>query len=202
MKIRKFGIFGASLILATVLSSKTIKASEGSYELKNQVGTDARCIAATVLMENREFKVLFSCRNLDYPGGDQISYYIAWATPVDGSNAIKLGDLGYGKAEFQANRDFNSLFVTREFDKFAGSPSTNVVMKADVIRSTFLNQNQPQNSQPKEAQAQTPSPIQTPSPTKAPLSSITNIFKAVSVFAIIGLVGLIGLVFFLTRPRA
>ncbi len=198
MNLRKISLFAATVFATFFISTKVAKAFEGSFELKNQVGTNDRCVAYLVGLENSNYKILLSCRDLNYPGGETLSYYIAWANTQDGGT-IRLGDLGFGSAEFQTNKTISSIFVTREFDKGTRNASNNVVMRGNLEKSDFLA-----SSQSPEAPTK---PVESPSPTpqsqaKTSQNPITNIVKTASIFAIIGLVALIGLVFFLARPRA
>src|SRR4030042_345273 len=79
-------------------------ASEGTAELFNVVGEDARCWVASVLMGNYEYKALVSCRDLLYPGGTEVYKYSLWIQPIANKNPIKVGSLGTGKMEF-ANKE-------------------------------------------------------------------------------------------------
>ncbi|QQG47481.1 MAG: hypothetical protein HY044_00055 [Candidatus Woesebacteria bacterium] len=199
MNLRKISLFAATIFASFLISTKVSHAFEGSFELKNQVGTNDRCVAYVAGLENSNYKILFSCRDLNYPGGETLSYYIAWANPQAGGNPIRLGDLNLGSAEFQTNKALSSIFVTREADRGTRNPSTNVVMKGNFEKSDFLASSQSPEVPTKPAQ----SPSSTPqSEAKVTQNPITNILKTASVFAIIGLVALIGLVFFLARPRA
>lgn len=137
-------IFFGLLLTAMLLSTKTsiANASEGFFELENQIGTSARCYITSGLMENAKFSLLTLCRDILYPGGTEVFTYIAWANPLDGNrpNPIKLGELGRGKKLFTSSRPFNMIYVTKELDSRAREPSGQVVMQGGLQTIPFLNQ--------------------------------------------------------------
>ena len=95
-----------------------------------------------MLMSNNKYRMLVGCRDLIYPGGAQIYYYVLWVNPADGGKAVKLGDLGLGKKQFDANKPFSSMFVTTEKTTKVKSPSGPTVMQGRVESITFLERPQ------------------------------------------------------------
>jgi hypothetical protein len=185
------------IILTFCLTTKIAQANEGLFVLKNQIGGNTSCEASSVLMENLNYVILLSCRNLNYPGGERISYYILWGQPQDGGKPFRLGEIGLGKAEFQTRTPFSTLFITRELNKNSNTPTTPVIAQGSLNQLSF-NQ---ENSTPQPAGA-----VSTPSPTPAPISQKQptlgeRITKVTGIVAIIGLVVLIAFVFLLIRPR-
>lgn len=176
-----------------VLANSTARASEGTVELRNTVGSDARCFATSVLMEDLNYNILVSCRDILYPGGTEVFSYVTWASPTDGSNPVKLGTLDLGKVVFETKKPFLSLFVTKEIDSRVRSPQGQVVMQGSVKQIELLeNPNSIVKEEPDMIE-----PTVTPSP--KPKSSIINVFRLGGVAAAVLLVLVIGLVFVLTR---
>ena len=136
MKKVLLGVF-SFLILALVNASQ-VKASEGIFELANRVGEDGRCFAVSILMDDLQHRVLISCRDIIYPGGTDIFHYVVWATPLEGGDPKRLGEIGLGKEEFKMRDTFGSMFVTRERTNNPRSPEGTVVMQGNVQRISFL----------------------------------------------------------------
>src|SRR4030067_2211897 len=101
LPLRNF--FWGALLIITFLTSitlkfaKPIKATEGTIKIYSTTNYSYRCFAASIQMMNLQYKILLTCRDLLYPAGEDIFTYMAWATPVTGDKAIKLGQLGVGR---------------------------------------------------------------------------------------------------------
>lgn len=170
------------------------EASEGYFELRNRVNENARCWAASVLMQDLKYQILVSCRDIIYPGGTEVFSYVAWANPIDGDNPIKLGTIGLGKVQFNTNKAFSSLFVTKEINPKERSPQGTVVMQGGLQRITLLDN---PNLQPDtESELGEPEVSPTPTPKK---SSVLNVFRIGGLIAFILLILIIGLVLVITR---
>jgi len=190
-----------SLVMFFVLVKK-VSASEGTFELESNTRDNFRCFAASLLLENRKYKVIITCRNLLYPPNEELFSYILWANSFTDNKQVKLGSLGIGKATFDTNKPFNHLYVTVEKDKKAKSPSGTIVMQGDLQKLSFLEN------------------IQSPTPTEEvdeeeimkdetqkeeqPLSTkdklLTGLRRA-GLIAFVALVALIGLIFVVSRAR-
>lgn len=177
---------------------KSIKASEGTIELRSTMGEDYRCWAASSLMQDQNYHILVSCRDLLYPAGENIFSYIAWASPVAGRGPIKLGALGYGKAEFKTRETFSSIFITTEADQNVRQPSGNIVMKGSIQPITFLEK--PTTPTPTE-EAGAEEEVQEPTQKLTLKQRLSSAFKRAGIVVLLALASLIGLVFVLTRPR-
>jgi len=173
--------------------TKIASASEGTFELINQVGDDARCFATSILMPNLEYEILVSCRDILYPGGTEVFSYVTWANPVDGGNPVKLGTLDLGKVQFSTKKAFGSLYVTKEVDAKVRAPEGSVVMQGSLQRITILDN-------PNAVSAEKPE-LGNPeaSPTPAPKSSPLNVLRIGGVVAFVLLVLILGLIFVITR---
>ncbi len=139
MRWVKFLLLTVSLILGLFLSSRIVSASEGTVELRSTTNEDYRCFAASLRMQDQNFRLLVSCRDLVYPVDTNIFSYTIWATPSDGGNAIKLGELGLGKVELRTKEAFTGLFVTTEQNSRTRTPSGNTVMTGSVSPLSFLD---------------------------------------------------------------
>lgn len=195
--MKKFSIWGSflSVVLLLLVSAKTASAGEGIIELKNTIGEDARCFTTSILMQDLQYNVLISCRDIIYPGGTDIFNYIVWSTPQTGG-VERLGELGLGKVEFKTKNPFTSLFVTRERDRKTTQPSGQVVMQGSVQNITFLD---PANKAQAQAELGSPTVTASPIPTPKPTSAVSRILAAGGVIAFIALFGVILLVFVVTR---
>ncbi len=184
-------VFGVILAVALVKPSSSY-ASEGIFQLRNQVGENSRCVAFSVLMQDLQYKILLSCRDIIYPGGTEVFSYVTWANPLDGGNPQRLGTLGLGKVEFSTKTSFSSLYVTKERNSNTRSPNGPVVMQGGLERINLL-----ENPSAPESELGTPetSPIPTPQAKKSPL----NIFRIGGAIAFMLLFLVILLVFVLIR---
>jgi len=201
-------IFIAVILVGGFLSltPKDTKASEGKIELRSTTGEDYKCLAVSLRMQNLEYRIPFSCRNLIYPAGENIFNYVMWATPTNGGNTLKLGALGLGKGEFKTKTSFSALFVTTESKKDVKAPVGTVVMEGDVESWEFL-----------ETQT-SPTPTLTPAPDEEqneeaktdeskPEEQLTTrqklvlALKRAGIAALFALVALIGIIFVVSRSR-
>jgi len=187
-------LFSALIVL--FFSATRTHASEGTFELRSTGAEDTRCFVASLLMQDFNFRILVSCRDLIYPAGDDIFSYMLWATPKEGGAPIKLGQLAYGKAEFRTNKAFTNLFVTTERNANTKTPSSNVVMRGTLHSITFLERPTtptpaPPGQEGQEAEAQTLSTRE----------RLVAGLKRAGLVSLIALVAVIGLVFVVTRGR-
>lgn len=126
-------------MVAGLLAAGSVAASEGTAELRNLVGEDARCWVGSVLLKSFSYKLIVSCRDLTYPASDENVFdYGFWIVPVDGKPPVKLGVLGVGKAEFGSNVRFTSVFVTKEGRQQSGQKMGPVVMRGEMRQIKFL----------------------------------------------------------------
>lgn len=174
-------------------------ASEGQTLLTNRVGEAANCWVGSVLMRNDSFEILFSCRNITYPGGTEVFSYVLWSNPLNGGDPVKLGTIGFGKGEFTTKSAFSSLFITKEESSNPKTPSSAVVMQGNVQALPGLTSATPSPGQPA-----TPTPegelpsVETPIPTMQPRSGIAK-FLTGGILAVLGIAGLIFIIFIITK---
>jgi len=197
--MKRLQLFLATIIVTGIFFffTKEAFASEGTIEMLSTTDERYRCWVASVRMQNQEFRIVFTCRDLIYPVDDNVFNYMLWTTPVDGSKPVKLGVLGLGKGEFRTQKPFSALFVTTEKSKDVRSPQSPVVMRGSVesLESFF---------------GQPPTPTPTPSPeeeVKEEGQELTTrqklllALRRAGIAALIALVAIIGLVFVITRSR-
>lgn len=189
---RSGAIFGIVALFLLALMTKSALASEGIIELRNQTGQAARCGAYSVLMQDQQYTVLLSCRDVTYPGGTDVFSYVVWAVPVSGGNHVRLGEVGFGKASFRTRTDFSALYITQESNSRTRTPSGPVVMQGGVQRIEFLEGPAP-TSQPELGE-----PESTPVPTPQP-RNIGRILAAGGILAFIAIFGVILVIFVITR---
>lgn len=196
-----------SLILFSGLmsfSAQKAQASEGLFELRNKIGTDARCFAASVLMQDQQYKIVVSCRDILYPGGTEVFAYVVWATPTDGKNAFRLGTLGLGKVEFKTKTAFSNLFVTKEPDDRPKSPTGQLIMEGSrqiisLLDGSGATNSSNTNNKPNELMTE---PTATPTASPEAAQSGTNVFRIIAaggIIAFLALFGIVLVVFVITR---
>lgn len=160
MRIIRLIILTFLAIIALYFASASAEASEGNIELGSTTGQNSRCFANSVLMRDFNFTIVVNCRDLLYPPAPDLFSYLLWATAIKDGKAIKLGELGVGKAEFRTPVAFSNLFVTPERDTNVNSPTGPVVMQGAVQPVGFLE------GAP-VPQLQQPTPTPTPKVTSA-----------------------------------
>lgn len=127
------------MMAAALVVAGSVAASEGTAEMRNLVGEDARCWVGSILLRSFSYRVIVSCRDLTYPASDEDVFdYGFWIVPDDGKPPVKLGVLGVGKAEFGSNVRFTSVFVTKEGRQQSGQKMGPVVMRGEMAPIKFL----------------------------------------------------------------
>lgn len=198
MKLFKLTILIIVLASGFILFSREAHAAEGVVELRSNKGEKNRCFASYILMPNSSYTVLVSCRDLIYPPQPSLFNYIVWATPTDGGNAVRLGELGVGKASFNTRIAFSGLFVTIEQSKSPRTPEGEVVMQGSGQEVEFLDR--PTTPTPTEELAEGEEK-------EVPLKDLSTRNKILLAFRRAGLViflvlaTTVALVFVLTRQR-
>src|SRR3989344_285347 len=203
MKLRHYLTFFLVTAGLFFLAEK-VRASEGTVELRSTTVEPYRCWAASVRMQNQEYRIPFTCKYLIYPADENIFNYVVWATPKEGGNSVKLGTLGLGKGEFKTKKTFTGLFVTTEASKETKTPQGQTVMKGDITPVEFLE----------EASTPTPTPgeeekekISEEEKTETPQENLTTrqklllALRRAGIAALVALVAIIGLIFVVTRSR-
>lgn len=138
------------LVFGTILVPSYAFASEGTVELRSTDGNDYRCYASSLLMQNWQYRVTVSCRDLLYSPDDQIAYYHIWVVLENGKSQ-RLGDLALGRISFDVGQRFTELYVTREYSKNPKTSSGQVVMRGSIAPIPFLEN--------KQVAAVVPSPV-------------------------------------------
>jgi len=197
MKIVKYSFVIISFIVGLFLLAKTSYASEGLVEIRSETDKDYRCFAASLLQANASYRVIISCRDLIYPPQPDLFTYIIWATPLDGGNPVKFGELGIGKASFETKVAFSNLFVTTERNRGVKRPEGQVVMRGSVESISFLDN------------PTTPTPtLSVPEGEKEPTQEklttgqkLSLALRRAGLVIFLALAATVGLVFILTRPK-
>jgi hypothetical protein len=206
MKMRKLLILSASTLLSFVflfVVAGKVMASEGTFEMESTTRDNFRCFAASLLLENRKYKIIITCRNLIYPPNEELFTYMLWANSAADDKNIKLGSLGIGKATFDTTKPFNRLFVTIEKDKRVRSPSGEIVMSGNLKKLEFLENIQSPTPTTEAEGDEVEEEVASDEP-EQPLSTrdklLTGLRRA-GLIAFFALVALIGLIFVVSRSR-
>lgn len=196
----KYKIFISFILafLSLFFIYKKAYASEGIFELRSTTKENIRCFVASLMMQDFNFRILVSCRDLIYPAEPTIFNYILWATPKEGGNSIKLGELGKGRVDFKTNKAFTSLFVTTEQNINTKSPGGNVVMRGSLQPITFLER--PTTPTPSLA-GQKEVSEETQAQKLSTKDRLITGLKRAGLVSLLALVAVIGLVFVITRGR-
>lgn len=183
MSKRKFVFSTAIGLFLTVFASKSVFASEGQIELRNQQQGQAHCYAVSgYLPGEAQYNILVICRNLVYPVSPEALKYVVWMTPSNGSAPRRLGDLAFGKVTYKTNIPFSSMFVTQEKDVNINAPTGPTVMRGNVRSIPFLEAgSEPQLTDEPEA---TVSPSPSPAPRRTNVLSFLRSGAVLTVIAI------------------
>lgn len=208
MKLLKISLLFVLLTLSLFLGVDKVYAAEGTTELRSTNNQSYRCFAASLLMENSRYKIIVSCRDLIYPPQPDLFNYVIWATPIEGKRAIKLGELGVGKANFEIKDAFSNLFVTTEKDKNTKIPKGDIVMKGNTQSISFLDKpTSPTPTPEKDTEEESATDQDQKDEVEIPTQELTTrdrlveALKRAGVVVLFGLVALVGLIFVLTRPK-
>jgi len=207
--MKKIIIVTVSTILSFVFLFSVVnkvKASEGTFELESTTRDSFRCFAASLLLENRKYKVIITCRNLIYPPNEELFSYMLWANSASDDKNIKLGSLGIGKATFDTNKSFNRLFVTIEKDKKVRNPSGEIVMTGNLQKLEFLENIQSptptdESIDGEEVDEETQEKQDEPEQPLSTREKLLTGLRRAGLIAFFALVALIGLIFVVSRSR-
>ncbi len=194
------GLIFSLLFLLTVNISS---ASEGTFELRSTDTNKYKCFAASLQMQNLNYKIILSCRNIIFPVDETIFTYILWANPETGGKPIKVGSVGLGKGEYSIKPAFASLFVTTEQNPNVKEPAGKVVMKGSIKPISFLEKETTVSSgDEKEESEESKETTPTPSAGKTSVRDrLLTGLKRAGLASALALVAILGLVFVLTRPK-
>jgi hypothetical protein len=191
--------FVVSLLLL-ILSYKLVSATEGTFELRSTDTNNYKCFAASLQMQDLNYTILLSCRNLIFPLDETIYSYILWANPEGGGNAFKLGSINLGRGQYKVKPPFTSLFITAEQNPGVKNPTGKVVMKGSIKPITFLEKEvSPVEETSENGGTTTPTP--TPQTQTSIRDRILSGLKRAGLATGLALVAILGLVFILTRPK-
>lgn len=194
--------FISGLLFFSIIN--TVSASEGSFELRSTDDNNYKCYAASLLMQNLNYKIILSCRNILFPVDETIFTYMLWANPSAGGKPVKLGSVGLGKGEYVTKIAFTSLFVTTEQNVNTKEPAGNVVMKGSIKPILFLLEEETTESSDEKTEDGEEEISPSPTPKVSSLSTRERLitgFKRAGLATGLALVSILGLVFVLTRPR-
>ena len=140
------GFILASLILLSV-SAKVANASEGTALLTSH-DNEAKCFVASVLVNEGDYQVVMSCRNLTTPPDAIRLFYHAWVKrkgAVDEQQIktgglkfgkgpyFSLGDISGGKLSAKAREPFEEVSVTAETESGISQPSLSALVVSGPI---------------------------------------------------------------------
>jgi len=197
--MKRFLIVTFLLTLVALLSAKPLRASEGTAELTSTKGEPMRCHATSVLMEDFNYKIVVSCRDLIYPPKPDVFNYMLWVQPEEGNNPERLGELGVGKAEFKTETKFSMLFVTLEKSVRPRTPEGERILEGSVQAIKFLDEGTDGRIVPKDI----PDRLEvTPTPTPRPAArNIVTRILGTGLIILAVVVAVIFVVYLVTKRR-
>jgi hypothetical protein len=210
-KTRNFAVLISVIVLFifSFLTKNRVLASEGLVELRSTTEDDYHCFVASLLMTDGKFNVNVSCVDLLYPPRPpDVNVYMLWGTPSSGDKAIKIGELGVGKAEFDVKEAFTTLYVTVEENDKVKTPGQYIVMEGVVEPISFLQRSQSPTPTPEENEETT-----TEESGEEGEEEITDVsklstkdklllaFRRAGIAALLALVAIVGLIFVVARSR-
>jgi hypothetical protein len=122
----KRAIFTSLIFL--LLGAETAWANEGVASLSGP-DTNAQCFSASVLVDEEDYRLVMTCRNLIVPPETERLFYYAWARrvgaePVEGERTglagfgrgafIPLGGITRGKLSARIREAFEEVLITAE----------------------------------------------------------------------------------------
>ena len=136
-------LFILGLVFVGLLAfPKFAVASEGTA-LLTSVDNDSRCFLASVLVDEGDYQVVMTCRNLTTPPDANRLFYLVWARrkgAAEGQQAktgglklgkgiyFSLGDISGGKLNARAREAFEEVLVTAEADSDVSQPSLSALV--------------------------------------------------------------------------
>ena len=135
--LKKIIGFSLTALVLLLISAKAVNASEGTA-LLTSADNDARCFLASVLVDEGDYQVVMTCRNLTTPPDANRLFYHAWGRrkgATEGQQAktggikfgkgayFSLGDISGGKLNARAREAFEEVLVTAEADSGVSQPS-------------------------------------------------------------------------------
>jgi len=205
------------LLIITYLvlfTPKNLFASEGIAEIVSTTNEKSRCFAASLLMQDFNYSIIISCRDLIYPAESDVFYYVIWAEPLENNRPARLGTLDFGKKHLKFNKAFSNLFITAEQNARVKSPTGKIVMRGNIQPISFLETSQPQatptpaetdQEEPETDQEEPETDQEDTEPKFQELSTKDKIFLALrraGIAALLAFVALLGLIFIITRSRS
>lgn len=184
--VRKLICSGIMVLGLFLITSKDTQASEGHITLLSTVGKPTECDVKSTLLG--DYNLLISCSDLTYSVSEDLVYYVVWANPLSGGNAMRLGDLGLGRALLKTKVPFSDLFVTQEKTKNPKLPTGSTVMRGGV--TTIATIGKPSTTLVPNADG-SPSEIgasPSPAPSKGGIGNIlksSGVIMAIAIFLII-----------------
>lgn len=197
--LRNFISFVTILLFVLFFQTARAEASEGIVELGSINGSATRCFAMSSLIgRSNTYLLQIQCRNLVYPIGREGMFYILWANPIGitgkENKPIRIGDLEFGKGNFNLQYQFSSLFITKEQIQNPEQPSSNRVMEGGIKSIAFLDREPTPTlipsptvipSQTPESAQKISSQIVTPTPQPKGGWNLLGIMQALGLFIII-----------------
>lgn len=200
----------AMFLLTLLIAPRETYASEGTFEIRSTNRETYRCWASSLYMPNYRYRIIIGCIDLIYPPQppELYRYYIIWANPISGGKAIRLGELGGGKGNFEVREPFSELFVTLENANNIKVPSNQVVMRGRVEPIGFLLRSTtptptPRIDETSEEVIDEEVDQKTPSDTSqlSTREKLVLALRRAGIAAVVALVVIIGLVFVVSRSR-
>lgn len=142
-------IIGFSLTVLTLLliSIKPAHASEGTALLTSH-DNDAKCFVASVLVNEGNYQVVMSCRNLTTPPDATRLFYHVWGKHIGTAEGqqtktgglkfgkgpyFSLGDISSGKLSARSREAFEEVLVTAETESGVSQPSLSALIVSGPI---------------------------------------------------------------------
>lgn len=142
-------IIGFSLTALTLLLllAKNANASEGTALLTSP-DNDARCFLASVLVDEGDYQIVMTCRNLTTPPDANRLFYHVWGRRKGAAESqqsktgglkfgkgayFSLGDISGGKLNSRAREAFEEVLVTAETESGVNQPSLSALIVSGTM---------------------------------------------------------------------
>lgn len=204
-------IIGFSLTALTLLLllAKNANASEGTALLTSE-DNDARCFLASVLVDEGDYQIVMTCRNLTTPPDANRLFYHVWGRRKGAAESqqsktgglkfgkgayFSLGDISGGKLNSRAREAFEEVLVTAETESGVNQPSLSaLVVSGTMGEINFGDAGQsnlkfsPTSTIAKVTLAPTPGKTVTPTAQKSVTGTAARVFLTILAIIVVGAV--------------
>lgn len=196
-------IIGFSLTALTLLLilTKDANASEGTALLTSK-DNDARCFLASVLVDEGDYQIVMTCRDLTTPPDANRLFYHVWGRREGAAESqqsktgglklgkgayFSLGDISDGKLNARVREAFEEVLVTAETESGVNQPSLSALVVSGPMEEINFGKFSPTSTIAKVTLAPTPK-ISPAGPQKSVSGTAARVFLTILAIIVVGAV--------------